>query len=95
MSEQQRKIYESDAERYEVLISREDHQGNIPGVLDEIISVEGLDVVDLGAGTGRLTVMLAPQARSIISLDISDHMLDVTRAPRIGVPYSQVGYTPA
>ena len=80
MSEQQRKIYESDAERYEVLISREDHQGNIPRVLDEIISVEGLDVVDLGAGTGRLTVMLAPQARSIISLDISDHMLDVTRA---------------
>jgi ubiquinone/menaquinone biosynthesis C-methylase UbiE len=59
MSEQQRKIYESDAERYEVLISREDHQENIPRALDEIISAAGLDVVDLGAGTGRLTVMLA------------------------------------
>ena len=80
MSEQQRKIYESDAERYEVLISREDHQENIPRALDEIISVAGLDVVDLGAGTGRLTVMLAPHARSISSFDISDHMLDVTRA---------------
>ena len=80
MSDQQRKIYESDAERYEALISREDHMGNIPRVLDEIINVEGLDVVDLGAGTGRLTLMLAPRVRSINSFDISDHMLDVTHA---------------
>jgi ubiquinone/menaquinone biosynthesis C-methylase UbiE len=80
MSDQQRKIYQSDAERYEALISREDHLGNIPRALDEIINVEGLDIVDLGAGTGRLTVMLAPRARSISSFDISDHMLDVTRS---------------
>jgi len=80
MSDQQRKIYESDAERYEALISREDYQQNIPRALDEIINVEGLDVVDLGAGTGRLTMMLAPRARSISSFDISDHMLEVTRS---------------
>ncbi len=80
MSDQQRKIYQSDAERYEVLISREDHLGNIPRALDEVINIESLDVVDLGAGTGRLTVMLAPRVRSISSIDISDHMLDVTRA---------------
>ena len=80
MSDQQRKIYQSDAERYEALISREDHPGNIPRALAEIINVEGLDVVDLGAGTGRLTVMLAPRVRSISSFDISDHMLDVTRS---------------
>ena len=80
MSDQQRKIYESDAERYEALIFREDHLGNIPRTLDEIINVEGLDIVDLGAGTGRLTMMLAPRARFINSFDISDHMLDVTRS---------------
>jgi len=80
MSDQQRKIYQSDAERYEALISREDHLGNIPRALDEIINVEGLDIVDLGAGTGRLTMMLAPRAASISSFDISDHMLDVTRS---------------
>ena len=79
MSDQQRKIYQSDAERYEALISREDHMGNIPCTLDEIINVEGLDLVDLGAGTGRLTVMLAPRVQSIGAFDISDHMLDVTR----------------
>lgn len=80
MSDQQRKIYESDAERYEALISREDHMGNIPRALDEIINVEGLDIVDLGAGTGRLTLLLAPRARSISSFDISDHMLEVIRS---------------
>jgi len=80
MSDQQRKIYQSDAERYEALISREDHLGNIPRALDEIINVDGLDIVDLGAGTGRLTVMLAPRAKSICSFDISDHMLDVARS---------------
>ena len=80
MSDQQRKIYQSDAEGYEALISREDHPGNIPRALDEIVNVKGLDVVDLGAGTGRLTMMLAPRARSISSFDISDHMLDVTRS---------------
>jgi len=80
MPDQQREIYQSDAERYEALISREDHQRNIPRALDEIINVEGLDIVDLGAGTGRLTMMLAPRAASISSFDISDHMLDVTRS---------------
>ena len=80
MSDQQRKIYQTDAERYEALISREDYMGNIPRALDEIVNVEGLDVADLGAGTGRLTVMLAPRVGSISSFDISDHMLDVTRA---------------
>jgi ubiquinone/menaquinone biosynthesis C-methylase UbiE len=80
MSDQQRKIYQSDAERYEALISREDHLGNIPRALNEIINVDGLDVVDLGAGTGRLTVMLAPRVTSISAFDISDHMLDITRS---------------
>ena len=80
MSDQQREIYQSEAERYEALISREDYQGNIPHALDEIINVDGLDIVDLGAGTGRLTMLLAPRARSISSFDISDHMLAVTRS---------------
>ena len=79
MSDQQRQIYQTDADRYEALVSREDYQGNIPRAIDEILRVDGLDVFDLGAGTGRLTMMLAPRARSIASFDISGHMLRVTR----------------
>jgi ubiquinone/menaquinone biosynthesis C-methylase UbiE len=79
MSDQQRKIYQSDGDRYEALISREDHQGNIPRTIDEIINVDGLDVIDLGAGTGRLTLLLASRARSIRAFDASAEMLRVCR----------------
>ncbi len=80
MSDQQRKIYESDADRYEALIAREDYQGNIPRALDEIINANRLDVLDLGAGTGRLTLMLAPRVKSIRAFDVSEEMLRVCRA---------------
>jgi ubiquinone/menaquinone biosynthesis C-methylase UbiE len=79
MSEQQRKIYQSEGDRYEALISREDHQGNILQAIEEIIEVDGQDVMDLGAGTGRLTLLLAPRAGSIRSFDASAEMLRVCR----------------
>lgn len=79
MSDPQRKIYQSEADRYEALISREDYQGNIQRAIDEIIKVDGLDIIDLGAGTGRLTLMLAPRARSIRAFDASGEMLRVCR----------------
>ena len=79
MSNRQRKIYQSEGDRYEALISREDHQGNIPHAIDEIINVSELDVLDLGAGTGRLTLLLAPRVRSIRAFDVSAAMLRVCR----------------
>jgi ubiquinone/menaquinone biosynthesis C-methylase UbiE len=79
MSEQQRKIYQSEGDRYEVLVSREDHQGNIQKAMDEIVNVDGLDVLDLGAGTGRLTLLLAPRVKSIRAFDVSAEMLRVCR----------------
>ena len=79
MSDQQRKIYQSDADRYEALISREDYQGNIMKVLKEIVNPDGLDILDLGAGTGRLTLMLAPRVKSIRAFDASAEMLRVCR----------------
>jgi ubiquinone/menaquinone biosynthesis C-methylase UbiE len=79
MSEQQRKIYQSEGDRYEALISREDYLENIPRAVDEIIQVDGLDILDLGAGTGRLTLLLAPRAKSIRAFDASAEMLRVCR----------------
>ncbi len=79
MSDQQRKIYQSEGDRYEALISREDYQGNIPRAIDGIINVNGRDILDLGAGTGRLTLMLAPRVRSIRAFDLSAEMLRVCR----------------
>jgi len=79
MSDRQRKIYQTDGDRYEALISREDFQGNIPRAIDEIINVDGLDVLDIGAGTGRLTLLLAPRVKFIHAFDASEEMLRVCR----------------
>jgi ubiquinone/menaquinone biosynthesis C-methylase UbiE len=79
MSDQQRKIYQSEGDRYEALISREDYQRNIPPAIDEIINMDGLDALDLGAGTGRLTLLLAPRLKSIRAFDTSAEMLRVCR----------------
>ena len=70
-----KEVYQSHAEEYEALVSREDHQGNILRVLRQIIPPEGLNVLDLGSGTGRLAGLLAPFARSVLAFDLSHHML--------------------
>ncbi len=79
MSDQQRKIYQTDGDRYEALIAREDYQGNILKMLEEIVNPDGLDILDLGAGTGRLAMMLAPRAKSMRAFDASKEMLRVCR----------------
>jgi ubiquinone/menaquinone biosynthesis C-methylase UbiE len=72
-----RDIYNRHADRYELLVSREDDQGNVPRTIREIRPLAGLDVVELGAGTGRLTCLLAPLVRTIYAFDASRHMLHV------------------
>lgn len=79
MTDKQRQIYQTDGDRYEALIAREDHEGNILKALEEILNPSGLDILDLGAGTGRLAVMLAPRARSMQAFDVSEEMLRVCR----------------
>src|SRR5262245_11798534 len=82
-----RAIYRNQAAQYELMVSREDYQGNLLPALNAVRSLKGLDIVELGAGTGRLTRQIAPLARSLLALDISDHMLDVLheKLPRIRV----------
>jgi ubiquinone/menaquinone biosynthesis C-methylase UbiE len=75
-----RELYRKQANEYEFLVSREDYQGNLPRALGRIRPFAGLDVVELGAGTGRLTSMMAPFAKTILVSDISHHMLDVAIA---------------
>ncbi len=73
-------IYRTQADQYEQLVSHEDYQQNILPALQSIRSLEGLDVVELGAGTGRLSRMLVPLVKSLRLLDISQAMLDLAAA---------------
>lgn len=75
-----KEIYDRRAKDYERLVAREDYRGHLLKALNQVRPLEGIDVVELGAGTGRLTCMLAPLAETILACDISRHMLDVTTA---------------
>lgn len=75
----QEEIYKTEGDKYEALITREDYQGNILKALQEITDLEDRLVLDLGAGTGRLTCLLAPYVDSIHAFDISEEMLRVCR----------------
>jgi ubiquinone/menaquinone biosynthesis C-methylase UbiE len=75
----EKQVYAEHADQYERLIQREDWQNNIEHAIEQILSPDGmLDIVDLGAGTGRLTRLLARRAHSIAAFDASAHMLAVT-----------------
>lgn len=73
----EKEVYEAHADQYERLIQREDYQGNILAAIVAYCPLEGLEVVELGAGTGRLTRLLAPHVKSIKAYDTSAHMLEV------------------
>jgi ubiquinone/menaquinone biosynthesis C-methylase UbiE len=73
-------VYSHQADLYEHLILREDYNGNLPLELEKISSFTGLDVLELGAGTGRLTRWLAQFAARITALDLSPHMLVAAKA---------------
>ncbi|KPK04615.1 MAG: hypothetical protein AMJ56_17095 [Anaerolineae bacterium SG8_19] len=74
-----KRIYSQQARQYQLLVAREDYQANLPVTLSQIRPFDGLEIVDIGAGTGRLTYLAAPQARRIVTCDISPHMLSVAR----------------
>src|SRR4029453_19407308 len=78
MADHFQEIYAKHADKYEALVKREDYQGNILKALRDIRPLTGIDVVEFGAGTGRLTLMLAPLVKSLSVFDGSQHMLDVT-----------------
>lgn len=77
MSDHFQAIYARHADQYDRLVSREDYQGNILRALKTIRPLDALDVVEMGAGTGRLTRLLSPLVRSVRAYDASQHMLDM------------------
>ena len=71
-------VYDAQAENYDLLVSREDYQGNIMPAIKKVCQLDNSTVVELGAGTGRLTRLVAPLASRVLAFDLSHHML--TRA---------------
>ncbi len=77
-------IFQTQAPKYDLLVSREDHQCNLLKCLRSIVSLEGKRVVELGAGTGRLTRQLAPLVQAIEAFDAAGPMLEVAGGQAAG-----------
>lgn len=67
-------LYKQEADKYHAMISK---QKSLLSIIEELVSLKGADVLDLGAGSGRFTVELAAKAKSIIATDASEAMLKV------------------
>ena len=77
----EKEVYQAHADQYERLIRREDYQNNLLAAIEAYFPLNrNVDVVELGAGTGRLTRLLAPRVRSITAFDTSAHMLETAES---------------
>jgi ubiquinone/menaquinone biosynthesis C-methylase UbiE len=72
-------IYAQHADMYDRLVEREDFHHWLLPALRQVAAIDGARVAEFGAGTGRLTRMLAPSVTSIVACDRSAHMLEFAR----------------
>jgi ubiquinone/menaquinone biosynthesis C-methylase UbiE len=73
-------IYRQHAAEYDELTSYEDYEQRLYPALAAIRSFDHADVVEWGAGAGRVSALIAPHARSIIACDLNPSMLRVARS---------------
>ncbi len=72
-------IYAREAARYDRLVRREDHAGNLWRAL-RALGVGPGAVIELGAGTGRLTRWLAAEGATVLAFDGAAAMLRLAQA---------------
>jgi SAM-dependent methyltransferase len=84
-------IYERHAREYDELVACEDYRGNLGKALESLVP-EGARVLELGAGTGRVTKLYAERARAVTCCDRSAHMLDRARR-NLSAFAGKIGYS--
>jgi SAM-dependent methyltransferase len=82
-------IYD-DGELYDLV--NEHVVDDIPFYQDVVISGGGGDVLELACGSGRITLSVAPFARSVTGLDASPQMLEWARAKAAKAPKVKVDW---
>lgn len=78
-SRAQEEIYDLDAEGYDELVSAEDADGNLLPAFSSLATFAGARVVDVGAGTGRLTRVVGRDAAHVDLVDRAAAMIDRAR----------------
>lgn len=72
-------IYAHHADKYDFLVTHGDYQKNLMRKLFTLKDIRGLDTVETGAGTGRLTFQLSPFVNKIDAFEITEGMLNFAR----------------
>jgi ubiquinone/menaquinone biosynthesis C-methylase UbiE len=72
-------LYIDHADKYEILVSHEDYQSNLMDALQRIQPLGGMVAAEFGAGTGRLTSLLAGHVRHLYAFDFTESMLRVAQ----------------
>ncbi len=72
-------LYRDHADAYELLVSHEDHQGNLLRAIQAIQPLDQKVAAEFGAGTGRLTGLLASHVRRLHAFDLTPAMLRVAQ----------------
>lgn len=73
-------IYAQHADKYDALVTREDYQNNLLPAIRAIAPDANAEVVEFGAGTGRVTRLIAPHYKFVRAFDQSAHMLEVAKS---------------
>lgn len=79
-----REIYTAHAERYDELVRAEDVDGRLLPTISSITPLRGRRVIEVGAGTGRVTRLLLQAGAHVMATEPAQAMLDVARE-RLGV----------
>ena len=74
-----REVYARHAEAYDELVRAEDVDGNLLPALYDVCPLDGARVVEVGAGTGRLTRLLLEAGAHVDATEGSAAMLEVAR----------------
>ena len=72
-----KEIYRTQADAYDRLVQAEDTEGNVLKNLQQICSLDGITVVEVGVGTGRLTRQIFSCGAKVHGIEPSPEMLEI------------------
>jgi ubiquinone/menaquinone biosynthesis C-methylase UbiE len=78
-----REIYTAHAERYDELVRAEDTGGRLLPAIESVAALQDRRVIEVGAGTGRVTRLLLQAGAEVVATEPAAAMLEVARA-RLG-----------